>query len=156
MVAIMADETSVHECLKQTQAVADIAAINSPMQTVLSAKVEEINKIVQYYEKQEVKVTRLNIPLGAHSRLVEPIIEEFRKVAQTIQYHEPQIGLVSNRTGTLIDKNMMNAEYWVDHLRNTVLTESRSVRVREALIRRRVLEPDVDPSAVLVGHGHFA
>ena len=97
MVAIQADSQSVQECFAKTQAIADIAAINSPKQTVISGKEEDIEKVIKYYEEQEIKVTRLNIPLGAHSRLVEPLLEQFRKIVQSISYNPPQISLISNR-----------------------------------------------------------
>ena len=101
MVAIMADVDNIRDCLTQTQASVDIAAINSPTQTVISGKEEEIDKVISYYEGKDIKITRLNIPLGAHSRLVQPILEEFGKVVATFTYRKPEIPIISNLTGEL-------------------------------------------------------
>ncbi|MEM6716986.1 MAG: polyketide synthase dehydratase domain-containing protein, partial [Cyanobacteria bacterium P01_C01_bin.147] len=53
-----------------------------------------------------------------HSPLMEPMLAEFRQVAATVNYASPQMELISNVTGQVID--VANADYWVNHVRQPV------------------------------------
>lgn len=55
-----------------------------------------------------------------HSPLMEPMLEEFARVAARVQAREPQLGLVSNVTGELAGPDFGSAQYWVDHVRRPV------------------------------------
>jgi myxalamid-type polyketide synthase MxaB len=56
-----------------------------------------------------------------HSSLIEPMLDEFERVAATIQYRDPTITLVSNLTGKPVRKGeVTRADYWKRHAREAV------------------------------------
>jgi polyene macrolide polyketide synthase len=52
---------------------------------------------------------------------MEPMLEEFERVAAGVSYNEPQIPVVSNLTGEgVAGRELCGAEYWVRHVQETV------------------------------------
>ncbi len=90
-----------------------IAAVNGPEATVISGAESTISLVVEALQKAGIKSQTLNVSHAFHSPLMDPILEEFEQVAKSIQYHSPQIGVVSNVSGKLItDDSISNAAYW--------------------------------------------
>ena len=55
---------------------------------------------------------RLKVSHAFHSHLIEPMLDDFREVAQSLSYAEPKIPMAS---GAVTDP-----EYWVRQVRDTV------------------------------------
>ena len=52
---------------------------------------------------------------------MEPMLEEFRRVVEGVEFREPGLGLVSNVTGEVASSGLVcSAEYWVRHVREAV------------------------------------
>ena len=83
---------------------------------------EDVERLQRTLEaRAEVQCTRVHISVAAHSRLVEPILAEFRAFLEQIDLREPVVPYVSNVTGTWIRADeAMDPGYWVQHLRQTV------------------------------------
>ena len=98
-----------------------IAAINKPALCVASGATVAIDALAAHLQSDGIESTRLHIAVAAHSQLVEPILEEFRRVLAEMHFSPPAIPFVSNVTGTWItDADATNPDYWVQHLRQTV------------------------------------
>ncbi|MCG8670701.1 MAG: SDR family NAD(P)-dependent oxidoreductase, partial [Pseudomonadales bacterium] len=99
----------------------DIAAVNAPELSVVSGPIGELESFQQQLEADEVDCQRVRINIAAHSRMLESILEEFRSYLKSITLNQPEIRIVSNYTGDwLCPIKASTADYWVDHLRNTV------------------------------------
>ncbi|MDX1696202.1 MAG: SDR family NAD(P)-dependent oxidoreductase, partial [Ketobacteraceae bacterium] len=99
----------------------DVAAVNAGELTVLSGPVAALDALQQTLEKQDVECQRVRIHIAAHSRMLEPVLEEFRSYLQSIRLQQPEVRILSNLTGDwLCPVKASTADYWVDHLRNTV------------------------------------
>ncbi|MFK7904756.1 MAG: beta-ketoacyl synthase N-terminal-like domain-containing protein, partial [Chitinophagales bacterium] len=97
------------------------AAINKPNNCVISGTVAAIDALQQRLVAENIDAKRIHIKVAAHSPQVAPIMGQFHDFLQTINFQEPQIPFVSNVTGTWASREeVMTAEYWVSHLRNTV------------------------------------
>ncbi|WP_327093127.1 SDR family NAD(P)-dependent oxidoreductase [Nonomuraea sp. NBC_01738] len=117
MVAVRASEAEVLACLAEAPDLGDrvaIAAINGPDAVVLSGDEAAVLEISGNFAKSK----RLTVSHAFHSPLMDPMLEPFRAVAESLTYHEPRIPIVSNLTGDPL--TTIDAAYWVDHVRHAV------------------------------------
>jgi acyl transferase domain-containing protein/NADPH:quinone reductase-like Zn-dependent oxidoreductase/acyl carrier protein len=123
MVAVAASAKETEKYLKPSEQRFDqisIAAINTPNNTVISGEQQQIEQLVEILHSQNIKTTTLSVSHAFHSPLMAPILEEFEQVAHSISYSKPQIPLISNVTGEIIDIEITSPEYWCRHIRQTV------------------------------------
>ena len=100
----------------------DLAAENGPFLSVASGPRDALEDLKSRLEKERIECQDIPIDIAAHSRMLDPILEEFRAFLKTLHFEAPSIPFVSNRTGAWIKSSeAMNPDYWVDHLRNSVL-----------------------------------
>ena len=100
---------------------AEIAAINSPQNCVVSGPTTVIQTLQQQLQQQNIPCRLLATSHAFHSAMMEPALEEFSKALQKVTFSPPQIDLISNVTGTwLAESDATNPDYWVRHLRSTV------------------------------------
>ncbi|MEQ9692714.1 SDR family NAD(P)-dependent oxidoreductase [Shimia sp. SDUM112013] len=100
----------------------DIASVNAPALTVISGPDEALIELAEKLSAGEIETQRININIAAHSAMLEPILEGFRSYLTQIDLHAPEIDIISNRTGAvLLSEEATDPDYWVAHLRNTVL-----------------------------------
>lgn len=93
-----------------------IGAINGPGQVVLSGGKDELNIIAKALEQKGIESRSLQVSHGFHSPLMEPMVSEFRQLAETVNYSLPKISLVSNMTGKVESNLFASADYWCKHI----------------------------------------
>ncbi len=121
MAAIEATEEEVAESIEGREAELSIAAINGPSSTVISGAEEAVEAVRAQWEERGRKTKRLAVSHAFHSPLIEPMLEQFAAVANTLTYSEPKIAIVSNVTGeTLSPEQATDPAYWVAHVRQPV------------------------------------
>jgi acyl transferase domain-containing protein len=99
----------------------DVAAVNAPNLCVASGPVGLLDSLQRLLTSREIESTRIRIDVAAHSRMLDPILGEFRAFCRTIAWREPSIPFVSNVTGKwMTAAQATDPEYWVQHLRSTV------------------------------------
>ncbi|MCX2971893.1 type I polyketide synthase, partial [Streptomyces marinisediminis] len=113
MIAVQATEDEITPHL--TDGVS-LAAVNGPTSVVISGDEETVTAIAARFDKTK----RLNVSHAFHSPHMDPMLEEFRAVAESLTYQAPRIPVVSNLTGTLAGDELTAAEYWVRHVRQAV------------------------------------
>ncbi len=121
MVAVMADEARVRSLADAHQGEVSIAAVNGPQNIVVSGRATAIESIISSAASHGISTTRLHVSHAFHSRLMAPMIEAFRQVAESITYHPPAIDVISNVTGERFGIMTASAEYWCRHVRAPVL-----------------------------------
>ena len=100
----------------------DLASINAPGLCVASGAAAEVDALEKRLGDAEIDHQRVPIDRAGHSRLFDPILDEFRRFIQTLGLKPPKIPFISNRTGKPItDEQAIDPEYWVQHLRREVL-----------------------------------
>jgi thioester reductase-like protein len=120
MVAIAASEIAVSESLTTLGDRVALAACNAPSSTVISGEHAAVLAVAERFSASGVETKRLSVSHAFHSALMEPMLEDFRRVAQNSSYRAPSIPLVSNLSGGLAGAELSHPEYWVRQIRQTV------------------------------------
>ncbi len=98
-----------------------VAAINSPVNSVVSGPLEAIDALAGTLQKKGVVAKRLHTSHAFHSAMMDPIRGPFIEAVKRIHLRSPGVRYISNLTGAWITPDRaMSADYWADHLRQTV------------------------------------
>ncbi|MFJ5901962.1 type I polyketide synthase, partial [Streptomyces sp. NPDC093064] len=118
MVAVQATEDEVLPYLTDD---VSIAAVNGPTSVVVSGEEGAALEVAARFEAEGRKATMLRVSHAFHSPLMDPMLDEFRTVAEGLSYAAPEIPVVSNLTGSLATADeLCSADYWVRHVREAV------------------------------------
>ncbi|MEV7523950.1 SDR family NAD(P)-dependent oxidoreductase [Streptomyces sp. NPDC091371] len=118
MVAVEAAEDEVQPLLTPATG---IAALNGPRAVVVSGEEAEALAIAAHFTALGRRTKRLAVSHAFHSPLMEPMLDEFRTVAESIAYGTARTPIVSTVTGELAgDDELSCADYWVRHVRASV------------------------------------
>ncbi|MGW1507482.1 SDR family NAD(P)-dependent oxidoreductase [Streptomyces mirabilis] len=145
--AMMALQATEEEVLPLLDGQIGIAALNSPSSVVVSGDEDTVLALAAHFAQLGRKTTRLRVSHAFHSPLMEPMLEEFRQIADSLTYRAPALRIVSNVTGREAHpEELASADYWVRHVRQAVRFAD-GVRSLEADGVTRYLE--IGPDGVL-------
>ncbi|MFI6871647.1 SDR family NAD(P)-dependent oxidoreductase [Nocardia sp. NPDC050406] len=119
MLAVGLSEGQVHALLAGDTGV-DIAAVNSPAACTLSGDAARLDELAETLTDQGVFARKLQVEVPYHSSLMDPILEELRTALSALAPRRPSIPLYSTVTGTQVDEDLWNADYWCANVRQPV------------------------------------
>ncbi|WP_428836715.1 SDR family NAD(P)-dependent oxidoreductase, partial [Streptomyces bangladeshensis] len=108
----------------------ELAAVNGPSSVVLSGDEEAVLAEAARWSDRRTK--RLSVSHAFHSHLMEPVLEDFRQVLESVSFHAPRLVFVSTVTGTPVSDELCDPEYWVRNVRQTVRFADAVAAVRAA------------------------
>ncbi|MEV7887677.1 type I polyketide synthase [Streptomyces sp. NPDC002817] len=117
MIAVRAPEAEVARRLGEARGRVTIAAVNGPASVVVSGDEDAVTALA---DSLGGRSTRLRVSHAFHSPLLDPMLAEFRAVAETVTYHRPSVPVVSTVTGRPEPEALATADYWVRQVRDTV------------------------------------
>ncbi|SOD67806.1 Acyl transferase domain-containing protein, partial [Streptomyces zhaozhouensis] len=118
MVAIRATEDEVVPTLTGD---VGIAAVNGPSSVVVSGAEGDVEAVAEHWKGEGRKVTRLRVSHAFHSPLMDPMLEDFRRVLSEVSYETPGLPIVSTLTGRSVSaEELADPDYWVRHVREAV------------------------------------
>ncbi|MEM9924049.1 MAG: amino acid adenylation domain-containing protein [Cyanobacteria bacterium P01_D01_bin.50] len=120
MLSMLASEEQARSVIEPFAQEVSIAAINGPQSVVISGEKAAINAVNQILETQGVKTKQLTVSHGFHSHLMEPMLADFERVADSISFSVPRIKLISNVTGEIVTSEVTTSKYWCRHIRQAV------------------------------------
>ncbi|MEU4345710.1 type I polyketide synthase [Nocardia sp. NPDC023852] len=146
MLAVAVSETDMAEVIAEYDGRVSIAAVNGPESVVISGDSDAVDEVERTLSAQHRKTTRLRVSHAFHSVLMEPMLDEFRSVAERLTYREPLMPILSNVSGEQAGDEVCDPEYWVAQVRGCVRFAPGVDTLVEAGVRRFV---EVGPDAVL-------
>ncbi|MBO1415813.1 type I polyketide synthase, partial [Streptomyces sp. FH025] len=151
MVSVQASVEELSPALAGREHELAVAAANGPLSTVIAGDEQAVLEVAEQWRERGRKTKRLRVSHAFHSPHMEPMLAEFRTVAEGLSYHAPRITLVSNLTGrTVTAEEIGTAEHWVRHARE-------GVRFLEGIRAVADLEVthflEIGPDAVLAAMG---
>jgi acyl transferase domain-containing protein/acyl carrier protein len=116
MAAVFTDEATIAEAISAVGDRVSIAAVNGPRNVVVSGEGTAVCSLLESLQAAGVKSKPLTVSHAFHSQLMEPMLDEFTRVAESVEYHAPRIGLVSNVSGRLAGPEIRTPAYWREHV----------------------------------------
>ncbi|WP_434093298.1 SDR family NAD(P)-dependent oxidoreductase, partial [Streptomyces humidus] len=137
MIALQAAEEEVLPLLDGREHRVSLAAVNGPRSVVVSGEEDAVRDVAARIEEKGRRTRRLRVGHAFHSPLMEPMLQDFREVAATLEYHEPLIPVVSDVTGRPARYDeLASPDYWVRHVRQAVRFHDGVRTLQEAGVRR--------------------
>lgn len=132
-----------------------VACSNAPELTVVSGPVKEIKHLQTVMEMQESRSTMLRTPFGFHSHHMDPILEDFASVAQSVTFAPPIIPVASTVLGRIVDSGdriAFNPAYLVRQTRDCV-NFTGAVKACQALFSGKIRSTWIEagPEPVTIG-----
>lgn len=150
MLAVMAGEERAAAAARGYPGRVEIATLNGPLNVVLAGERAALEEIAAALGAGGIKASWLKVSHAFHSPLMDPMLEAFSEVAESIRYAPPRLKLVSNLDGRIAGPEIAGPGYWVRHAR-------RAVRFADGMTALRAAGADafleVGPRPVLLGMG---
>ncbi len=109
-----------------------LAAINSPSLTVVAGTDAAIAGLERRLETEGIVCRRLRTSHAFHSSMMEPALEPFSKLLDSVRFAAPSIPFLSGVTGDWItDREATDLNYWTNHLRLPVKFSNGVARLRD-------------------------
>ncbi|MBE1876185.1 type I polyketide synthase [Myceligenerans pegani] len=144
MFAIEAGEADV---LAELADGAVVAAVNTRTSVVVSGTADAVRETVGRLGARGVRTKRLSVSHAFHSPLMDGMLAEFRRTAESMTFTAPSIPVVSTLTGAP-GADLTDPEYWVRQVREAV----RFADAVDALVHDGVTTlVEIGPGAVLAG-----
>ena len=118
MLAVTAEEQTAAEWAREHGL--DLAAVNGPQASVLAGPTPAIDALAADLKDRGVRCRKLSVSHAFHSRMLEPVLEEFGAGLAGVEFREPAVPVISNLTGKVAGPGEIDAGYWVRHARNPV------------------------------------
>lgn len=118
MLSIPLDEEKIQPFLNENLA---LAAINAQSLCVVSGPFEAIDELEKQLAGDGIECRKLHTSHAFHSKMMDPILEPFKQIVESIKLDPPQMPYISNVTGTWITvEEAASPDYWAKHLRHAV------------------------------------
>jgi acyl transferase domain-containing protein len=119
MMSIPLPESEVREVIGDA---IDLAVVNAPSLCVVSGPLERLEALKQRLAaERDVECVVIPVCTAAHSRYLDPVLEEFSRGVHQMRLSPPRIPYVTNPTGTWVrPEEATDPRHWVRHFRQPV------------------------------------
>ena len=115
-VAVFADEKTVTEAIQAYFPEVSIG-VYAGTQTGIAGRRQAVQSAISALEAKDIKCVPVEEAYAYHSFLMEPILDEFRKVTANVSYASPSCNMISCISGAPLSESLMNSEYWCRNIR---------------------------------------
>ena len=99
MAAVSASEDRVAAAIEPFGTALAIAAVNSPVNTVISGQRQAIQDVCAQLQAQGIPSKLLDVSHAFHSPLMDPVLAPFDRLAHSLSFSPPKLNLISNLSG---------------------------------------------------------
>ncbi|WP_449343658.1 type I polyketide synthase [Streptomyces polygonati] len=118
MTAVQASEEEVAPLLTDR---VTLAAVNGPASVVLSGDADAVDAVAARLAAAGRRTRRLTVGHAFHSPHMDGVLDEFRRIAGGLSFHEPAVPFVSTLTGgPATAEQLCSPAYWTRQLREPV------------------------------------
>ncbi|WFP51891.1 amino acid adenylation domain-containing protein [Methylomonas sp. EFPC3] len=142
MLAMLTDKAAALELIAADPGLA-LAADNGPAQVTVSGPLPALEALTERAKAAGIAVLPLKVKRAFHSADMEPILEEFRAVANQVAWQAPRLPVIGNLHAAPVAR--FDADYWVEHLRQPVRFRE-CIAAAEALGAGTFLEIGAQPA----------
>ncbi|WP_343240262.1 type I polyketide synthase [Streptomyces sp. SID14515] len=151
MASVQATEAEVADWVAARDCPLDVAVVNGPRAVVVSGDAHLVESCAEHFAGLGRKTKRLPVSHAFHSSLMEPMLAEFGRLAETLSFHRPRIPVISTLTGEAVPaERIADGQYWVDQVRGMVRFADAVRAMAEAGVSTFL---EVGPDAVLSALG---
>jgi len=119
--AMMAIPMAEEALVKLLPTDVSLAVVNAPGLCVVSGPIPAIDAFEAQLKDKQVMCRCLHTSHAFHSAMMDPILDAFTRVFDSIKLSKPKVPFITNVTGTWIqDHEATDPGHWVKHLRQTV------------------------------------
>lgn len=119
MLAVFAPLDAVEQQLRSVPE-ASLAALNGT-HIVVSGPVAAVDAVEKRFAEQNIRTKALTTSHAFHSSLMEPALEPFQQIADSVSCQPGQLPLICNVTGeALAADRVLDGVYWASHIRQAV------------------------------------
>ncbi|MFF3329610.1 SDR family NAD(P)-dependent oxidoreductase [Streptomyces sp. NPDC002888] len=98
----------------------DVAAVNGPQSVVVAGPKDRLDALAERLKEQGVRTRALTVSHAFHSRLMDPVLDEFEAAITPLAFQPPRIPVIANVTGAEADEDTYGPGYFVRHIRQAV------------------------------------
>ncbi|TEA17331.1 Non-reducing polyketide synthase rads2 [Colletotrichum sidae] len=122
MLAVSADGDAVARLLASgPKTSCRVACLNSPAATVVSGKAGDVDDLRRRVKAQNLRCTVLPLAYGFHSAQLDPVVDEYTRIAQGVPYHAPTVPVASTLLGEVVTASgTFNGAYLARQAREAV------------------------------------
>jgi acyl transferase domain-containing protein len=148
MVAVGISQEEAERAIADHADQVSIAGINSPRAVTLAGDEAALEEVLQPLRERDLFCRYLHVEVPYHSHYMEPLRAELLAALKDLQPRAATIPLYSTVTGAEVDGSELNADYWWQNVRNSVLF----AKAADALIRDECsIFVEIGPHPVLAG-----
>ena len=125
----------------------DVAAVNGPASIVVAGEANEIAKFQAYLGENNIGSVVLKTSHAFHSRMMSPVVEEFKNFLDGITKNIPTISIFSTVSVKRDDPELMTSAYWAEHILRTV---SFAPAISKLLAEENIVLLEMGPKNTLV------
>ena len=148
MTVIFANEEAVRTLVEGLTDKVSLAVQNGNENWVVSGDSETVASVIQRAEAEGIESRMLPVSHAFHSVLMNPMLDEFSKVAESIEFNPPNRGIISSVSGQLISDEMSHAKYWVTHISSSVRFADAALALEQQGVDLFV---EIGPGSTLIG-----
>lgn len=150
MAVVLAPAGRVEPLIAAHRGEAAIAAINSPQQTTIAGTPAAIAAICERLAADGVTAELLQVSRAFHSPLLDPVLDQIERAAETVSFKSPRVKLISTLSGVVAGEEVSCAGYWRRQAREPVLFAAAMEALRD-LGCDAVLEIGPHPTLLTLG-----